>query len=140
QLRVQMNDEKPQTIHLPKEKANEVSASSRVDFRQTQEQAPQPPAAHATLAEDSTGGWTGGSRPAAVPAGALGPQWRATGDGRHRDDGRLAPAVLPARREGAEGDAPGAGPVDGGQGGRGGVPGSAAGGIAGAGETIGNRE
>ena len=113
-LRVQMGDEKPQTIHLPKEQTNEVSASSRVDNQQAQAEAAQPTAPNAEVAEGAGRGPGGGGAPA-VPAGAGGAEWRAAGDGRNRINGRFAPAVLPARREGAEGDDPRVGPQLGGE-------------------------
>jgi transposase InsO family protein len=137
-LRVQMGDEQPQTIHLP-EQTNEVSASNRVDNRQTEAEAPQPPAPDAEVAQGGGRG-AGGGGAAPVPPGAGGAEWRAAGDGRHRVNGRFAPAVLPTGGAGAEGDAAGAGARRGDVGGAGRVPRYPIGGGAGAGETAGDGE
>ncbi|HEY1086496.1 MAG TPA: DDE-type integrase/transposase/recombinase, partial [Archangium sp.] len=89
-LRVQMGDEQPHTIHLPKEESDEVSASSRVQSHQVTDEAhaPAPAAPDAEVAEDADGGRPGSSGAAPLPAGPLGAEWGAARDGRHRGNGR----------------------------------------------------
>lgn len=103
-LRVQMGDEQPHTIHLPKEEADEVSASARVDSNQDTFEAAAPPAPDAEVAEGPRGGWPGGGGAAPLPARAVGAERGAAGDGRDRDDRGVEAAVLPARGGCAEGD------------------------------------
>jgi transposase InsO family protein len=104
-LRVQLGDEQPQTIQLPKEEADVEEARSSQDGR-TQ---PVTDTRDAEVARDE-GARRDGETP--VPLGALGALGRAGGDGRARGGADLARDVLQHGREGASGDARGARAVD----------------------------
>ena len=104
-LRVQVGDEPPQSIPLPKENADEAKQADRAA------QAPGSPredagAARPEVAEELDGPRR--DRPAPVPAGALDPRGGAPGHRGDHADADLPRDVLPARDAGAERDAAGA--------------------------------
>jgi transposase InsO family protein len=101
ELHVQMGDETPQTIRLPKEKMHESGGAET----QTPPQDALSP--DAPMAEFGAGSGRVGQAP--LPAALAGALGRVVGDGRDRPGADFPPAVLPARREGAAGHA--AGPV-----------------------------
>jgi transposase InsO family protein/transposase-like protein len=104
-LHVQLGDEKPQTIQLPKENNDEAHQEPpRIHAARQAQSSPSP--ADAEVARPGAGPRRDGEAPA--DDGALGALGREGGDGRDSRDEHLAPAVLPARDEGAAGDAQGA--------------------------------
>jgi len=134
-LRVQLGDDAPETIQLPREDDHDQAPqASRSRGTQDREDCDPHPRFAETLRELAiAGGGAGATTPGAAPAprpadafvapgatgprrdrapqaapGALGGERRDPGDGRDRGDRHLTPDVLPARGAGAEGHAQGA--------------------------------
>lgn len=103
-LQVQLGDEKPQTIQLPKENNDEAHQEPARFQRQPQS---APLEADAEVAQRAAGPRRDGEAP--HDDGAASPVGGARGDGRHHRGENLAGDVLPARDEGAARDAQGAG-------------------------------
>ncbi|MBK7862966.1 MAG: transposase [Archangiaceae bacterium] len=105
ELRVQMGNEAPRTIPMPREELHEAVNEARVgEIRPDEALTPAPATPGAPLAE-SAGERGGGGGPAALHADAFGAERREAGDGRHLGGRNLEAALLPARGEGAGGDA-----------------------------------
>ncbi|HEY6458813.1 MAG TPA: IS481 family transposase, partial [Polyangiaceae bacterium] len=108
-LRVQVGDEQPQTIRLPKEpvdeKAQERPARIR-EVRRTAGQAPPQVTPDAPVAGQGAGSGRDGQAP--VSLGPERAQWGAAGQRCDRGGSDFSTDVLPARGAGAACDAPGA--------------------------------
>jgi transposase InsO family protein len=122
ELRVQMGDDEPRTIPMPREESHETVSPSRFgEIHSGQAQPPSSDSTGAAVAEDSSE--LGRShRSTSLPADAVSAERREAGDGRDNGSGNLEAALLPARREGAAGDVEG--PFTGGAGGSDGSGGS----------------
>lgn len=107
-LRVQMGDEQPQTIRLPKEPVDEQAQEpARIrEVRRNEATAEAQATPDAALADEDGGPRRDGQ--ASVPGGAERAQWGAAGQRCDRGDADVATDVLPAGRAGAACDAAGA--------------------------------
>jgi transposase InsO family protein len=105
-LRVQMGNEQPQTIRLPKEAVDEEAqeAPARIrETRRTEGEAQAPGPSDTALADATQRPGRDGQAP--VPAGAERAQWGAAGQRCDRGGADLPADVLPARGASAAGDA-----------------------------------
>lgn len=108
-LTVQMGDEEPQRITMPKESDHGTQAARRVTANASSGPTPlDASSTNAEVAEPDERPGRGGAP--TVPAGAVGAGRRESGDGGDRRGADLAWDVLPAGDQGAERDAASAGP------------------------------
>jgi transposase InsO family protein len=107
-LRVQVGDEKPQTIRLPKESSDEEVEAHVYQATAAEEDTQAKEAGNAAVAHVGHGARRDGQ--ATLPSGAERTEWRARRDGGDRGGADLPSDVLPARGASAARDAGGSDP------------------------------